>query len=150
MTHNFTTLCMAKAIDKSPHRPLNYRRRRKRHKPQCRPHHLAPARVAPRPTFHANWNPNSDHLQLSWVFIWEFCWWWSFWIFAHVDVGELRLLLKCSVGRNLISLGFVIGGLHVDLWATCFTRVTFMLHLLDTCCVFRSYILRHCPCQRRL
>lgn len=56
MGHDPPALHVAEEVDHRPHRPLHRGRRRERQEPQCRPHHLAPARVAPRPALHAHRN----------------------------------------------------------------------------------------------
>jgi len=50
MSHDAAALHVAKAIDQSPHRPLHNTSHRKRHEAKSRADHLAPARIAMRPT----------------------------------------------------------------------------------------------------
>ncbi|KZV48922.1 hypothetical protein F511_09710 [Dorcoceras hygrometricum] len=63
MSHYTAAFGVPETVDKSPHRPLNQRRRRERHEAERRPHHLASAWVARRPTLHAYRNPES-HLRI--------------------------------------------------------------------------------------
>jgi hypothetical protein len=58
MSHYAAALHVAKAIDQIPHRPLHNSSRGKRQEPKSRADHLAPARIASRPTLNTYWNSN--------------------------------------------------------------------------------------------
>ncbi|KAI9161090.1 hypothetical protein LWI28_014334 [Acer negundo] len=53
MTHDAAALRVLETENNSAHRPLHHGRHQERQEPQCRPHHLAPARVAGSATLNA-------------------------------------------------------------------------------------------------
>ncbi|CAL5366485.1 unnamed protein product [Camellia sinensis] len=61
VSHDATALRVAKAVNKSPHRPFHHRRYYERQKPECGSHHLAPARIACTPTLYTHRHPHTNN-----------------------------------------------------------------------------------------
>ena len=59
MSHNTTTLRVAKAIHQSPHRPFHNSSNNKSQEPKCWANKLAPAWVAMSATLNTSWNSNT-------------------------------------------------------------------------------------------